>query len=757
MARRPISMPIEPMDVLAAARSYLQRGWVPIPIPRGSKKPVLEAWPTLRLAEENLADSFQADGNIGLLTGEPSGGLVDVDLDCDEAVALAGAFLPATPMRSGRDARPGSHAWFTALGSQLKVSTYKDIDNKTVLLELRADGHQTVVPPSVHPDGDRYRWEGTLDPSEIVAEELQRAVRELAAATLLVRHWPKKHGSRHQIANALAGMLLRGGWDEVEVARFIEAAARAAGDEEAAGRAKNAVATARTLAAGGKATGAPTLATLIGKAVVDRVYEWLGLGRDTAFTASIAYSQEPAQWPERMDAAALHGPAGEFVRLIEPHTEADLVAILVQVLVAFGNCVGRGPHFPVEADEHHPNLFAGIVGATSKGRKGTSWGQVRRLFFPVDEAWVKGSIASGLSSGEGLIWAVRDEILRHEPIKQRGVVSGYQDVVADPGISDKRLLVVESELASALRVLGREGNTLSATVRSAWDTGDLRTMVKNSPARATGAHISILGHITRDELIRYLDTTEAGNGFANRFIWVCVRRSKCLPEGGCFEQLDLRRIRDCVASAIRAARTVTRIQRDPAAKELWRSVYEDLSAGKPGLFGAVISRAEAQVTRLSAIYALLDGSPVIQVQHLEAALAVWDYAEASAGYIFGDSLGDPVADTILKALRSTPEGLTRDDIRNLFGRNQPAPRIVRASNSLLEQGLARREREEDTGGRPAERWFATRPYAVNAINAERGAGEEGYRVYRVNGVAQPDGTPSTSGPDEPAGDDEAVL
>src|SRR5690606_37128729 len=114
----------------------------------------------------------------------------------------------------------------------------------------------------------------------------------------------------------------------------------------------------------------------------------------------------------------------------------------------------------------------------------------------------------------------------------KGIITGYQSEIVDPGVDDKRLLVLEEEFASTLRVMGRDGNSLSGVIRQAWDHGDLNTMTKNNPAKATGAHISIVGHTTQDELLRYLNDTEAANGFANRFMWVAVQRSKQLPDGG---------------------------------------------------------------------------------------------------------------------------------------------------------------------------------------------------------------------------------
>ena len=170
----------------------------------------------------------------------------------------------------------------------------------------------------------------------------------------------------------------------------------------------------------------------------------------------------------------------------------------------------------------------------------------------------------------------------------------------------------------------------------------------------------------------------------------------------------------------------------------------------------MISRAEAQVTRLSSFYALLDQATEICLEHLQAALAVWDYSEGSARYIFGDSLGDPVADTILNALRSNPAGLAKNEIRNLFSRNQSASRIGRALATLLENGLSRFQQEE-TSGRPAERWFAVTGYAINAINAESPPPRDPYRVYRVPDTGASEQSGGVDPPTSPSGDDDEVV
>lgn len=411
-------------------------------------------------------------------------------------------------------------------------------------------------------------------------------------------------------------------------------------------------------------------------------------------------------YPAPLGAKAYYGVAGEFVRLVEPHSEADSNFTLIQFLVYAGNLLGREAYVQAGGDRHHTNLFVCGVGPTSTGRKGSATGPVQMFFQEVDEAWVR-SIQSGLSSGEGLIWSVRDPISQREK-KPRS--AEYADVVVDEGVSDKRLLVQQSEFYGALQVMRRQGNTLSPTIRDAWDRGNLNSMVKNSPARANGAHISIVGNVTKEELLRGMLTDEMDNGFANRFLWACSRRSKCLPEGGRIWEIDFDPLRDRLRNAI--GKVDGRISRNAASNALWGyndqpsvGAYADLTRERHGMFGTCTARAAAQVLRLSLLYALLDASTDIRPEHLLAALEVWRYCEESARYIFGEALGAAVADEILRNLESSPSGLARNEIVGLFSRHKNQTEINRALVVLYEAGLARSEKKK-TNGRPTEQWFA---------------------------------------------------
>ena len=195
-----------------------------------------------------------------------------------------------------------------------------------------------------------------------------------------------------------------------------------------------------------------------------------------------------------------------------------------------------------------------------------------------------------------------------------------------------------------------------------------------------------------------------------------MRRSKSLPDGGDLFGLDWAPIQERLQETTRFARECIaedwtidtggrRMKRDKAAGEAWRAVYDELSAGKPGLLGMVLSRAEAQVMRVACQYALLDCSPVVRIEHIGAALACWNYCEQSARLIFGDGLGDPNAERLMQALKNSPDGLTRTQITSeVFGRNKNREEIVQLLSDLLTQGLIHRIQQPSTKGRPIERW-----------------------------------------------------
>ena len=416
---------------------------------------------------------------------------------------------------------------------------------------------------------------------------------------------------------------------------------------------------------------------------------------------------EVNEWPEPMALPAFRGLFGEAIAAIMPHTEADPHALLLQLLANFGNKIGRGPRYRVGAAQHATDLFVLLAGATSRARKGTAETEIRRLFATdASDPWVLRCVQAGLSTGEGLINAVRDE--------RWGKNKKGEAELLDEGVTDKRLLAIESEFAAVLQVMKREGNTLSPVLRVAWDRGELQTLTRNAPLRATGALISVIAHITIDELRNGVDRIALSNGLLNRFLFAAVKRARLLPHGGNADQDQLHEIGERLSEAIRAAQLVDAVTMTPAAVELWSALYPELTTDHPGLFGSLIARAEAHAVRLALLYALADQAQAIEPAHLESALAVWRYSEASARVLFGSLVGDPVADPLLVFLRTAGNaGMTRTELYNALNRHVSGARIQIALGLLLKQGLARRSKSRaGRTGAFAETWFALKGRAL---------------------------------------------
>jgi hypothetical protein len=395
-----------------------------------------------------------------------------------------------------------------------------------------------------------------------------------------------------------------------------------------------------------------------------------------ALSANPLCSQSAPEWPE-MAEAAFFGLPGEIVETLRPQTEADPVAILLTYLVTFGVAVGRRPHALADAAEHPGRLFVVVVGGTSKARKGTSWAQVRRIFSGAEHGFTTERILGGFGSGEALV-----------------------DAVAEG--DDHRLLVIEPEWARVLSVGRRDGSTFSPLIRQAWDGDRLAVRSRSAGAvSADDAHIGVLGHVTVEELRAKLVETEVANGYANRHLFVLARRSKLLPTGGNLADSDIQDLSLKTQNALTVASKFGRMTRTPEAEELWRQMYLDMAEDDPGgLLGAIIARDAAQVLRFSVLYALTDGSQSIDTPHLEAAGAVWDYCRAGAAFIFGGSLGNPLADKLLRALVDAgPDGLSGREEDRAVGGHAPKTKLDAARGQLSRLGLTF-TRTVETGGRP---------------------------------------------------------
>jgi hypothetical protein len=397
---------------------------------------------------------------------------------------------------------------------------------------------------------------------------------------------------------------------------------------------------------------------------------------------------------------AMPGIVGEFVRLATQASEADPAAITATFLTRFGAEIyghepQTGPFHMVGDCKHMPRLFVVIVGDSSKARKGTSAHPVKKLFtFEALDYTVAATTPGPLSSGEGLVFAVRDEMNIWQPSRRPGEEGRW--IVTDPGVSDKRLFVLDEELGAALHSTNRKGNTLSTTVRCLWDSGDVSPITKGDRISTTGAHVCIVTHITIAELELLLDRVQAFNGFANRFLWVFSRRRGFVPHPHPMPEDQVRELRGEVLRLIRLAQGRGEIPMDAKACAMWSDAYQELSRAYPGLSGCVINRSEAQTRRLALIYALLDGQDHINAEHLRSALTFWEYCRDSALLIFGQHESDPAAEKVLNALREGPQ--TTSELHKKLSNHYTSDSLKATLQNLVKHGVIL-PTQERTGGR----------------------------------------------------------
>jgi bifunctional DNA primase/polymerase-like protein len=272
-------------SILDVALEYIGRGWNPVPIPFREKGPKGKEWQARVITADTAPQYFNSGPqNIGVILGPSSRGLTDVDLDCPEAVVLAPHVLPATGAIFGRASKPASHyLYVTDLADKTKTAGQRFIDPtpNAMVVELRTGGGgkaaQTVFPGSVHPSGEPITWANDGEPTEVDSAELQQCVRELAAYSIIVRHWPVAgSGGGHEAGCILGGFLARLGQSADDIKRIAEIITSAAGDPKAANRVEAAVDAAEAHAKGENVYGLPKLCEMFGEREGKKIAEWLG-------------------------------------------------------------------------------------------------------------------------------------------------------------------------------------------------------------------------------------------------------------------------------------------------------------------------------------------------------------------------------------------------------------------------------------------------------------------------------------------------
>jgi hypothetical protein len=583
-------------QVAQAALDYLNAGWQPVPVRPNSKKPVHDDWPNMRLTAADVPQQFTAHKNIGLLLGAASNGLVDLDLDCPEAVALAPAFLPATGFKSGRLSNPVSHYWYT--GTPLPEHREFEFDGKT-LVELRTVG-QTVVPPSLHQEtGEQLVWhEADGAPAKVAGGELSRVAGELAAATLLTRHW--KTSTRHKLALPLAGFLLRQqGWDEARSSHFVNAVATAAGDDEITDRLKAIETTAECLAKNEPANGGPVLRELLGGPVFDKFCEWLGFTRPARFTlptieADNVAPDEIPEWP----ADTLEGDyIADLTFTLYRGTSVPPQFLREQTVAVLAALADGKLGYPLHRDLPMRRFLA-LISERAGAGKGESW---KRL-------------TANTGTG-GALWPLLGNL---KLLNGSGIGSGQY--LAKELEENPHALCHWDESSQLFQVTGQQCCTLFSALKSLYESNSHWTgSFTNKKHGGDDLHLSVLLHSTRKTFVDgFALRGGVGDGLLSRFTLVYSAGMPVVPEWQPRNLGEERKLVTTIGKLIPKVTTVPTITSDARERmnDFARSLY---GSGHPHPDHV---RRLVELTKIDLLHrTVYSGSPQITLEMVERSVA----------------------------------------------------------------------------------------------------------------------------------------
>lgn len=412
------------------------------------------------------------------------------------------------------------------------------------------------------------------------------------------------------------------------------------------------------------------------------------------------FSPTPGPWPKPMRPEAFTGIVNEIMERIMPQSEADPHGILVSFLIGFGNILGKGLHLYLGNTEHPPRLAGVLVGPSSLGAKGTATSAVLELLQLIDPIWAKNCISGGLSSGEGLIEAVRDDWTE---TNKKG------EIKVQKGVTDKRLLLIEGEFGRVLSAKGRDGSVLSQVLRSAWDHHGTLSLMNRKKIYASWSMISAICHITEMELKELLAKSDIFNGFANRYLWILVQLSKliALPERGWAPGWIESGIASQLQDMARRSGALGRVEFDEEAAALWVKNYPKFRVKDESQAGVVMARSAPIAARLALVYMALGGETMVRKAHVESALAVMEYSRDSIRQIFPSSIGNHLVNKIFDLLKGCgPAGASRVEIRKVLGHHVLKKEIDRALSILLAAGRVEPPLYEtgENGGKAKEIW-----------------------------------------------------
>ena len=446
----------------------------------------------------------------------------------------------------------------------------------------------------------------------------------------------------------------------------------------------------------------PAIADVLGIAYAEPITDDAGWSR---------VFHDVRQAPSAPSAAMFVGPLGGLTRLIAPHVPWDPVAFHLQALVMVGSYLGYRPYVAEGATQRRANLFLALIGGTGSG-KGSSLGWVSWMMNTIDESFVDDRTTTALDSGQVLLRKITDPVYM--------VDKSGREMLTIEGSEDKRVIYVEEELGQLFYKMMSQ-DKVEKMVTKAWDSGVLETLTKHESMRCANPHVSIIGHITPDELYERLEKRLVDNGFSNRWLYALIKPTQIVDlepqphelDGGTELAVEIgKKVREVADDP-----SATEFTLDPAATELFRATSRFMYDHRPtGAMEKQVVRWRSQMFKLALIYAAIDGTRTITGEHYAAARSAWAYNARSARAFFGGMTGNSHADKFLAMWKAIEfDELTLTDVSDMFSKNLAAVKRDAMLNQLQRDGILTVERGETgpNGGR--------RPHLVRYVGQHAGA------------------------------------
>ena len=400
----------------------------------------------------------------------------------------------------------------------------------------------------------------------------------------------------------------------------------------------------------------------------------------------------------RGNAAMLYGIFGEFGRAAAKNTEVNPYAAAINLMIYLSASVGRGIYFYIGNDVHHVRLYGLHIGRSSRGQKGGAHSLLNRIIIVIAEnnyELLPSRHTGGLSSKEGLAALIHD-----------GYMQGKEEVAP---ITDKRLFIRESEFSNVMHQAARNGNTLSAGLRDAWDGVGIQPATKLKGTWASHPHIAIAGACTPVELLALTTKNDVSNGFLNRFIIFWAERTKLIPfpQSTPIETVNL--LATKIKAIIQFAKGDYVWDKNPSlasednrqitlsddAKRAYGALYINVfpKYNDGDKVAALTERKAPYLLRMAALFAISDFSLVIEGWHINAAYEWVKYWHESVKFIFNDAAEEVKnneisdhASKIVNYLASKDKGYqaTRTELSSeVFKRHLDSKALDEALNTLI--------------------------------------------------------------------------